>query len=347
MTPHVHDQDISTWSAARLRQHIQVMHGYVPPMSWGSGELHQSHLALHLDTRTPEKKPMSHCGHQCPDALIACTYEIGHAKLTDPADQFGGVIHGTFDHGNVRADAWWVEVPETKEHTHADLGHFHHITSRYDVASHLMNAHGVAREDIAVTEVISQHASLHPAPDPHVNRPALTDRLEEALSGQRLLQAANVRQVAAMTELEERLREVIAEREEAQEDFRRVCREKQDAQDALHLLQGQWDRVVPRLEDRLIKRTEALATGQAALGEFISELKRDSQPDPSYYEIQSSQVIQRLEQILGGQRPQASTCDEPHLGLATTGELIEEIRTRIDLGHCGLGYRTVDTEGDD
>jgi hypothetical protein len=31
-----------------------------------------------------------------------------------------------------------------------------------------------------------------------------------------------------------------------------------------------------------------------------------------------------------------------NLGLVTTGELIEEVRTRIDMGHCGLGYRTVD-----
>jgi hypothetical protein len=37
-------------------------------------------------------------------------------------------------------------------------------------------------------------------------------------------------------------------------------------------------------------------------------------------------------------------CTTPHLGLARTGELLAELTSRIDLGHCGLEYRTVDTE---
>jgi hypothetical protein len=122
----------------------------------------------------------------------------------------------------------------------------------------------------------------------------------------------------------------------AQNDFRRVCRERQDAQDALHQLQGQWDRVVPHLESRLMARTRALANGQAALRALISDLKQVDGTDLR------TEIVGRLENILAGQGPKVSTCTEAHLGLATTGELIEEVRTRIDLGHCGLEYRTVD-----
>ena len=34
-------------------------------------------------------------------------------------------------------------------------------------------------------------------------------------------------------------------------------------------------------------------------------------------------------------------CSEPHLGLATTGQLLDEIRARIEMGHGGLNYTTV------
>lgn len=102
-----------------------------------------------------------------------------------------------------------------------------------------------------------------------------------------------------------------------------------------------------RVSERLIQRTQALATGQAALGEFISELRR-VKPDPSWHEIQHSKVIERLEAILEGSRLTSGVIvvedGQPALGYATTGELIEEVRTRIDLGHCGLGYRTVDED---
>lgn len=37
-----------------------------------------------------------------------------------------------------------------------------------------------------------------------------------------------------------------------------------------------------------------------------------------------------------------SDCNEPHLGLATTAQLLDEIRARFETGAVGLGYRTVD-----
>jgi hypothetical protein len=44
---------------------------------------------------------------------------------------------------------------------------------------------------------------------------------------------------------------------------------------------------------------------------------------------------QKLEQAHG-------TCTEAHLGLATTRELLDELTARIEAGHGGLDYRTVD-----
>lgn len=63
------------------------------------------------------------------------------------------------------------------------------------------------------------------------------------------------------------------------------------AQDALHLLQGRWERVVPVLEQRLMARTAALDSGRAALRDLIGELHRDG--------WDRSTVYQRLVKILG------------------------------------------------
>jgi hypothetical protein len=46
---------------------------------------------------------------------------------------------------------------------------------------------------------------------------------------------------------------------------------------------------------------------------------------------------QKLEQAHG-------TCTEAHLGLATTRELLDELTARIEAGHGGLDYRTVDED---
>lgn len=46
----------------------------------------------------------------------------------------------------------------------------------------------------------------------------------------------------------------------------------------------------------------------------------------------------------------APMTDEPSLGLATTRQLLDEIRARIEIDHYrdggGLDYRTADTDGD-
>ncbi|MBO0863457.1 MAG: hypothetical protein J2P16_00085 [Mycobacterium sp.] len=41
--------------------------------------------------------------------------------------------------------------------------------------------------------------------------------------------------------------------------------------------------------------------------------------------------------VVGGETDRA----DAHLELATTGELIDEIRRRVDAGHVGLDYRGV------
>lgn len=91
------------------------------------------------------------------------------------------------------------------------------------------------------------------------------------------------------------------------------------------------------LAQRLASRTEALANGQAGLGELVSTLEREGWKE--------STVLQRLKAILDGSRLKAgvvTACTEPHLGLARTREILAELTTRIEIGHCGLDYRTVD-----
>lgn len=125
--------------------------------------------------------------------------------------------------------------------------------------------------------------------------------------------------------------------EEAQGDARhlnqltsRVQGERVQADRRAYETQKQLDRV----RQLLTARTEALANGQAALGELISTLEREG--------WESSSVLQSLKAILAGQGPKVSTCTVAHLGLATTGDLLAEISTRIEAGHGGLTYRTVD-----
>jgi hypothetical protein len=107
--PHVHTGSPADWGWGKIVRHLHDDHDTDIPMAWDLGQAHQAHLKAH---QTPEEKPVPHCAHQCPDAPIACTYEVGHPKLTDPIDTSGDVTHGEYDHGNARAGAWWVEVSE-------------------------------------------------------------------------------------------------------------------------------------------------------------------------------------------------------------------------------------------
>lgn len=56
-------------------------------------------------------------------------------------------------------------------------------------------------------------------------------------------------------------------------------------------------------------------------------------------------VSHRLEEWTCGHYDHSEDCDEPHLGLATTRQLLDEIAARIDVdganGGGGLDYRTV------
>lgn len=156
-----------------------------------------------------------------------------------------------------------------------------------------------------------------------------------------LEQCANGRQrnIGAIDALEAELEETRQRLGAALEAGSILERQRDEAQAELAELKGRWDRVVPHLEARLIGRTQALANGQAALGELLSDLKRDGWDE--------STVFQRLELILKGVVPHAPVDPAitiPRLDFATTGELIEETRRRIDLGHCGLGYRPADEE---
>ena len=97
------------------------------------------------------------------------------------------------------------------------------------------------------------------------------------------------------------------------------------------------------LARKLHKRTQVLDEGRSRLREIVSEMKFDhlSEIPPNV-----PMLIDALEDLAGGTvstaPPIGMRCTEAHLGRATTGEMLEELTTRIDLGHCGLDYRTVD-----
>jgi hypothetical protein len=146
--------------------------------------------------------------------------------------------------------------------------------------------------------------------------------------------------------------EVLKQLEEAQADARhldsvatRAQNERTEASSRAYKTHQQLERV----ERLLTARTEALATGQAALGALLSDLRREGWAESILFKKLSA-ILAGTQQQQQQQQPDAevaTSVESPgeanaNLGLVTTGELIEEVRTRIDMGHCGLGYRTVD-----
>ena len=60
--------------------------------------------------------------------------------------------------------------------------------------------------------------------------------------------------------------------------------------------------------------------------------------DPELIEAMVQEMVQEVARGI-------PSCKRPHLGLATTGELLDELRARIEMHALGgLAYRTVDGE---
>lgn len=381
MIPHVHtpNQNIETWGVNGMKAHLERAHPEVSiPMRWGRAELHEAHLKAH---QAPEEKPVTVCHHQCPDGPVTCTYTIGHAKLTDPADQTGMVIYGEFDHGNYEEDMWWVE-----SRTNAgkdgepikvfvgkdgfEIGHVNRPENPQVLVDRLIcvladvdfdqewvpdnglgpSARGAFRRvwaapAEALLRWLEHGGALHlPAVASLATdlerEQSLVEDLEAANNDLREQLATTSRQLIEAQNERDLLRadkaRLKADLETAQKLQHAAESDRDKTAEDLRLRKNQWDRVVPHLESRLTARTEALATGQAALRNLLQGLNQGMVP------LTSGAIMFQLEAILAGQGPQVSTCTEPHLGLATTREILAELTARIEVGHTGLDYRTVD-----
>lgn len=128
----------------------------------------------------------------------------------------------------------------------------------------------------------------------------------------------------ALAGLQEQVYRLRKERDEAAEDrlhavasANRLSSEVAGLRDQLHLLQGRWERVVPRLEQRLMARTQALEEGRARLHEWEAEIQKASQaaPGADWLDFDGQQILDRIDQILGKATPTAEP--EPLLGVVT------------------------------
>lgn len=164
-----------------------------------------------------------------------------------------------------------------------------------------------------------------------------------------VLEIPKIRELARDLEREQSL---VHDLEETNNGLRQQLESAQSqlrgAEDTLEEVRGELDQRV-RERDDARRHAEAIFEemgelrqqqdeGRAQLRALVSELERDG--------WNASSVFQRLLSILG---ESVSTTgepikvqDQPSLGLATTRQLLEEITTRIDVGHCGLDFRTVD-----
>jgi hypothetical protein len=148
------------------------------------------------------------------------------------------------------------------------------------------------------------------------------DSLREQL---RMAQEANERQVKMITTLEEQLAPMLRERDEMRAQLATDQREQGVSLDAvqrrLEEVTREWDRL--RMDKARLKTDlEQSQRQRQGLFEEMGELRR------------------QLEAVSTGD-------SQAGLGMATTGAMLEEIRTRIDLGHCGLDYCTVDGDETD
>jgi hypothetical protein len=199
------------------------------------------------------------------------------------------------------------------------------------------------------------------------------DRAQERLM-EKLTEAGQLREQLSMTQtastnLQQQVRALQERRDEALERLGEVAGERDRAIEAGRALEAQRDAAVQRSDEldtqvdllsgdleasrqelgatreRLAKRTKMLDQGRSRLREIVTEMKRDQ---AEHIDPHVPALIEALEGIAGGTvstaAPIGIKCQEPHLGLATTGEMLTEITTRIDLGHCGLHYRTVDND---
>lgn len=110
-----------------------------------------------------------------------------------------------------------------------------------------------------------------------------------------------------------------------------------------------------RLSGQLAESRRALAEGRSALRTFIRNFRQEDWSwslavhGTTWALARPEKIAQSLEEAVLGERVSTSVpvgidCTEAHLGLATTGELLEEITARIrtDVAGKGLDYRTVD-----
>lgn len=84
-------------------------------------------------------------------------------------------------------------------------------------------------------------------------------------------------------------------------------------------------------------------TEECGSGACLAQPKPDA--NAAYWEARQAKSKAETERVTKTAKP---VCNEPHLGLATTQQLLDEIQARIMMdgysGGGGLSYRTVDSD---
>jgi hypothetical protein len=143
----------------------------------------------------------------------------------------------------------------------------------------------------------------------------------------------NQRNVGSIDALEEQLAEVTDERDRAQQRLMEKLTEVGRMRDE----RDEARRVLDNTVRRLAERTAVLDTGRSQLTAWITELQQLT-PDPTWHEIQASQVAERLGKILGGVASVSTGSDQggdvpvtPLMSLAEIAERLEGVREEDDL----------------
>jgi hypothetical protein len=309
MTQHTHDaaEGVHAWSRNNLARHLSREHGLLVPMAWDLGRTHQAHLDAHTTPEAPEEAPMP-----------LPTSE------TKPHEHEIGLT-------NFHARAEEVHGPAAKSF----------------LAAHLNLMHGVGGlRGLSLDELKTLHLRLHEARgesahDRLVREGRVTGdtvttedaRLEEWVEEVQAWYEADPYEGsdASWNDLGQETRDYYRNQGLGAEAGGRLQREVDTLQIALNHLTAERD----GLERRLAARTRVLKAGRGQLQDLVDDIESKGWGE--------SNIARKLREILAGTvSTDEPRCTEPHLGLATTREMLEEITTRIDLGHCGLDYRTVD-----
>jgi hypothetical protein len=378
---HVHESfnpqgedPLERWNAGRMLRHLREVHGLTPPMSWDIGRLHQAHLAdhqqtaegLHQAVRDHLSQLDTECGayYGVGDGTSAiCRRPAGHPEVGEdgighspqpipvrPPEEAPMPESSTDDDLEAHAKALYEsEFPSAKEGLGSWNGigqetrDFYRAKAKAEQTVSTTPAHGETGIQRATSEkangilrdrIVAAMAGLdfdqQWAHDRGIG-PAGRGAVRKAY-GQSAMQlltwlerggALHLPTVASLVTDLDREQARVKDMERANDSLREQLRAL--SRDGIQL----------RLEE-VTRERDLLRGDKARLKTDLEESQRQRQ---GLFE-EMGELRRQLEAVSTGD-------SQAGLGMATTGAMLEEIRTRIDLGHCGLDYRTVDGDETD